>query len=155
MSEKKENEDDYFIRKRELGELFDSTYSLDVNLWRGQKKENRSSPALYPLLKSFKLSNGRVRKKDIRTYLKSGEQWIDCKSGGVSLFDVFGVPNKKWEYYRLSAGIKIPVGLVITKDKFNELHNSTHYSIKANWDMPLTKFLMLLDELATQLIFEG
>ena len=116
--------------------------------------EDKSNPPLYPILKSFKLSNGRVRKKDIRTYTKNGELWIDCKSGGVSLFDVLGVPNKKWEYYKLPAGVRIPFGLVITKDEFNDLHRATHYSIRANWDMPLTKFLMLLDELAAQLIFE-
>ena len=80
-----EKEDEYFIHKRELGELFDSNYDLNVNLWRGQKKENKGSPVLYPLLKSYKLSNGRIRKKDIRTYPKNGEQWIDCLSGGISL----------------------------------------------------------------------
>ena len=150
----KEKENDYLIHKRELGELFDSKYALNINLWRGQKAEDKSNPPLYPILKSFKLSNGRVRKKDIRTYTKNGELWIDCKSGGVSLFDVLGVPNKKWEYYKLPAGAIIPFGLVITKDEFNDLHRATHYSIRANWDMPLTKFLMLLVELAAQLIFE-
>ena len=150
----KEKEIDDLIHKRELGELFDSKYALNINLWRGQKAEDKSNPPLYPILKSFKLSNGRVRKKDIRTYTKNGESWIDCKSGGVSLFDVLGVPNKKWEYYKLPAGVRIPFGLVITKDEFNDLHRATHYSIRANWDMPLTKFLMLLDELAAQLIFE-
>ncbi len=151
---REEKEDDYFIHKRELNELFDSNYNLDINLWRGQKTEARGSPALYPILKSFKLSNGRVRKKDIKTYTRNNEAWIDCKSGGISLFDVFGVPNKKWEYYKLPAGLRIPFGLVITKDEYNQLHKATHYSIKANWDMPLTKFLMLLDDLAAQLIFE-
>lgn len=151
---REEKEDDYFIHKRELGELFDSKFDLNVNLWRGQKPEERGSPALYPILKAFKLSNGRIRKPDIKTYPLNNEVWIDCKSGGISLFDLLGVPNKKWDYYKLPAGIRLPFGLVITKDEFNKLHEATHYSIRANWDMPLTKFLMLLDELAVQLIFE-
>lgn len=152
---REEKENDYLMEKRELGELFDSSYDLNVNLWRGQKLEERGSPALYPILKSFKLSNGRLRRPDIRTYYKNGEQWIDSTSGGVSLFDVLGVPNKKWDYYRLPAGSKIPYGLAITKDQFNATHQATHYSIKAKWDMPLTKFLMLLDELAAQLVPEN
>lgn len=153
MNEKKENE--YLIEKRELGELFDSDYDLNINLWRGQKPNERGNPLLYPILKTFKLSNGRTRKPDIKTYPKNGELWIDSNSGGVSLFDVLGVPNRKWDYYRLPAGAKIPDGLAITKDQFNQVHQATHYSIKAKWDMPLTRFLMLLDELAAQLVVEN
>jgi len=85
-----------------------------------KKTGDRGIPVLYPILKSFKLSNGRVRKKDIHTYRQNGEFWIDCKSGEISLFDVLGAPNKKWEYYKLPIGVKIPSGLVITKDKLNE-----------------------------------
>jgi hypothetical protein len=154
MKKDNQKEDEFFINKRELGELFDSSYSLEINLWRGQKREFRGSPALYPILKSFKLSNGKVRKPDIDTYMKNGALWVNCKSGGVSLFDVFGVPVQKWDYYRLPAGVKIPHGLVITKDSFNKIHGATHYSIRPNWDMPVSKFCMLLDELTKELIFE-
>jgi len=111
-------------------------------------------PILYPILKSFLLSNGKTRDPDIVTYKKNGEQWIDSKSGGVSLFDRLGVPNKKWLYYRLGIGGNIPHGLYIIKDRFNKRHDSFHYSIKAGWDMPLIRFLMLLDELAVNLIAE-
>jgi hypothetical protein len=152
---KSENkEDDFFLKKRELGELFDSAYDLNVNLWRGQKPGERGSPVLYPILKAFKLSNGKTRKEDIRTYQKNGELWVDWKSGGVSLFDVLGVPVKKWDYYRIPKGAKIPQGLVITKDSFNKTHNATHYSIRPHWDMPVAKFCMLLDELTKELIVE-
>lgn len=151
---KKENEDQFFIKKRELGELFDSSYSLDVNLWRGQKKQQQGSPVLYPILKSFKLSNGNTRKADIDTYSVDTELWVKCTSGGVSLFDLLGVPVKRWDYYRIPKGVKIPDGLVITKDTFNTNYNSTHYSIRPHWDMPVSKFCMLLDELTKELIFE-
>ena len=155
MTEKKKNMDEeLYLSKRKLGELFDSEYPLEINLWRGQKPEESGQPILYPILKSFLLSNGKTRDPDIRTYKKNGEQWIDSKSGGVSLFDKLGVPNKKWLYYRLSIGTDVPKGLYVTKDGFNRKHKSYHYSIKAAWDMPLKKFLMLLDELAVNLIAE-
>ena len=144
---KSRKEDSYFIEKRELGELFDSKYDLNINLYRGLKP-NSSRNALYPILKSFLLSNGRVRKEDIRTYQKGGTLWVDCKSGGISLFDRYGVPVKSWRYLLLKAGTKIPLGLVITKDDYKKNFNATHYTIRPNWDMPLSKFCMLLDELA-------
>ena len=155
MSNKKKSMDeDLYLEKRKLGELFDSSYDLEINLWRGQKPEETGQPILYPILKSFLLSNGKTRDPDIETYRKNGELWIDSKSGGISLFDRLGVPNKKWLYYRLGVGMKIPHGLYIVKDSFNRHHNSFHYSIKAGWDMPLTKFLILLDKLAVDLFSE-
>lgn len=155
MKKKNETiEDELYLNKRKIGELFDSSYPVDLNLWRGQKPEEYGQPVLYPILKSFLLSNGKPREPDIKTYPRGGELWIDSKSGGVSLFDKLGVPNSKWLYYRLSSGLKIPHGLHITKDSFNKRHESFHYSIRASWDMPLTKFLMLLDKLAMHLISE-
>ena len=71
------------------------------------------------------------------------------------MLDVLGVQNKRWDYYKLPAGAIIPHGLAITKDQYNKAHKATHYSIKAKWDMPLTKFLCLLDELAAELVTEN
>ncbi len=150
-----ETEDEYFINKRALGELFDSTYALNVNLWRGQKPDQRGAPPLYPILKAFKLSNGRTRNPDIATYTKGGELWVNCKSGGVSLFDLLGVPVKRWDYYCIPAGTKLPRGLVITKDTFNSNFGATHYSVRPNWDMPVSRFCMLLDDLSKLLVSEG
>ncbi len=141
-----EKEDEYFIKKRELGELFDSKYDLNVNLFRGRNPSS-GTPALYPILKSFLLSDGRVRDEDIKTYRKNGDLWVDSKSGGISLFDVKGVPVKSWEYYLLGKGVTIPIGLVITKDDYKKRLKATHYTIRPNWDMPVTKFCMLLDQL--------
>ena len=87
MENKNKKEDDLYLRKAELGELFDTTCALDVNLWRGQKPKECESPILYPILKAFKLSNGKTRPADIKTYMKSNELWISSKGGGVSLFD--------------------------------------------------------------------
>lgn len=148
----KEDEDkkesDFLIKKRELGELFDSKYDLNINLYRGNNPNNKS-PVLYPILKAFLLSNGRVRKEDIKTYQKAGELWVDSTSGGISLFDKLGIPVKSWEYNLI--GKKIPYGLVITKDEFNQRFQATHYTIRPQWDMPVVKFCFLLDKLATGL----
>ena len=155
MKNADEKEDSYFINKRALGELFDSKFPLNLHLWRGQKPAEKGNPVLYPTLKAFLLSNGKRREPDIDTYEKNGTTWVKATSGGVSLFDALGVPNSKWKYYRLPAGTDIPHGLVITKDSFNPRHNATHYSLRPNWDMPLKKFLMLLDQVATKLVAEA
>ncbi len=145
-----DKEDEYFVEKRALGELFDSKFDLNINLFRG-RNPNNNDPILYPVLKSFLMSNGRVREEDIKTYRKGGELWVSCKSGGISLFDKKGAPVKSWEYYILSIGSKLPKGLVITKDEFNKRFKSTHYTIRPHWDMPVTKYCILLDQLAEQL----
>lgn len=152
MSDRKEEEkeDKYLIEKRELGELFDSKFDLNVNLFRGRNPNNKDA-ILYPILKSFLLSNGNVRKADIKTYMKNGELWVDSKSGGVSLFDAKGFPVKSWEYYLLEGGTKIPHGLVITKDDYHKKFKCYHYSIRAQWDMQVEKFCRLLDELTKSL----
>lgn len=155
MEMEKASEDEFFIKKRELDELFDSKYALNVNLWRGKKKDQKGTSPLYPILKAFKLSNGKIRKPDIDTYSKGGVFWVKCTSGGVSLFDVLGVPVHNWDYYRIPKGVRIPPGLVITKDAYNNNYNATHYSIRPHWDMPVSKFCMLLDELTKELIYEN
>lgn len=157
---KKENlekDGDLFIKKRELGTLFDSKNPLKTPLYRGQHPDRRGDPVLYPILKSFLKSNGQERPADIKTYEKNGEIWVDAKSGGVSLFDMVGLPMKGWDYYRIDVTGNIPIGLVITKDreyraykpKFGEVQPS-HYTIHPCWNMPLKQFLMLLDNLTKQ-----
>ena len=149
-----EKEDEYFINKRALGELFDSKFPLSVHLWRGQKPEESHSPVLYPLLKSYLLANGNTREPDIDTYSKGGTTWVKANGKGVSLFDVLGVPHSKWNYYKIPAGTPIPHGLVVVKDKFNSKHKATHYSMCPNWDMPLKNYLMLLDKIIPALVSE-
>ncbi len=149
----KEKEDEYFVNKRELGELFDSKFDLNVNLWRGRNPHNNDS-IFYPILKSFRLSNGNLRPEDIKTFNRDGGLWVRAKTGGISLFDRSGIPSKRWEYYKLLAGTTIPIGLVITKDDYKESFKATHYTIRPNWDMPVEKFCILLDKFATKLVKE-
>jgi hypothetical protein len=100
--------------------------------------------------------SGQERPADIKTYTKNGVLWVDAVSGGVSLFDMFGIPMKSWDYYKIEINGKIPAGLVITKDREYRAYKPklgetppSHYTIHPNWDMPLTQFL-LLDNLVTQ-----
>ena len=151
--DKGKKEDDLFVKKRELGELFDSAFPLNVNLWRGDNPHNTDS-IFFPVLKAFLLSNGKPRSPDIKTYPKGNEIWVDSKSGGISLFDKSGIPSKKWDYYKLIAGTDIPHGLVITKDEWKENFQAFHYTIRPHWDMPLANFCKLLDKLAAKLVKE-
>ncbi|MDP5189076.1 hypothetical protein [Rheinheimera baltica] len=48
----------------------------------------------------------------------------------------------------IPAGTIIPKELVITKDHYIPKKNSWHYSISPNFDMPVSKFLRSLDQLA-------
>jgi len=69
-------EDKFYIEKRALGELFDSNFDLNINLYRCDNPHNEDS-IFYPILKSFLMSNGRVRDEDIQTYSKNGGLWVN------------------------------------------------------------------------------
>jgi hypothetical protein len=48
---------------------------------------------------------------------------------GLSTFDKPGLPRgRDWEYYKIPKGTKLPVGLVIVRDEFNEDYGATHYT---------------------------
>jgi hypothetical protein len=147
-----EEESAFYLEKRKLNALFDYKTPLDTEIYRGQRPQDRGQPILYPILKAFKLSNGKTRDPDIVTYAKNGEDWVSSSKGGISLFDILGMPVKSWDYYKLNGNIKIPKGLVITRDHEKVKDQPVHYSIRAHWDMPITKFCLLLDDLAAQLI---
>ena len=67
------------------------------------------------------------------------------------MFDILGMPVSSWDYYKLDSTTKIPRGLVITRDAEKIGNNPVHYSIRPHWDMPLSNFCLLLDDLASQL----
>ncbi len=121
-----------------------------VNLWRA--KRIRDTGSLFGLVEKEKvLSNGQVRPADITIVVKKGIKWVSCKPTprGISTFDK---PNTfkghSWEYYKIPHGTTLPAGLAIVKDKFNRRIGATHYTIAPAYDMPLTSFKKLLDQLA-------
>ena len=88
---------------------------------------------------------------------RNGERWVLVKDKprGLSTFDKPGIPpGKGWEYYRIPAGTRLPEGLAIVEDNYNEKFKATHYTIAPAFDMPISQFKGKLLELAAELIRE-
>lgn len=87
---------------------------------------------------------------DVATYSKDGVLYVKSEeSRGTSLSDQKGLfGHKNWDYVVIPAGTVVPPELVITKDHYIPKKKSWHYSISPNFDMPVTKFLKALDQLA-------
>ncbi|VAW70768.1 hypothetical protein MNBD_GAMMA09-1169 [hydrothermal vent metagenome] len=70
------------------------------------------------------------------------------KMQGTSLFDK---PNtfigKQWEHIEISKGTKIPDGILIIKDDYNNRFEATHYSIVPDHPMSLKAYKLLLKQL--------
>jgi hypothetical protein len=128
-------------------------YKSDINLtlWRAiNKSANQEVNPLYPDIEERMLPNGRVRVADVATYSKDGILYVKSEeSRGTSLTDKDGLFGyKNWDYVIIPAGTIIPSELIITQDHFIPKKKCWHYSISANFDMPVTKFLNALDILA-------
>lgn len=128
-----------------------------VNLWRAKRVSDRGT--LFGLVENDKvLSNGQVRPADITIYSKAGVSWVSCRPSprGISTFDK---PNtfkgSSWVYYKIPKGTILPLGLAIVKDKFNSRVGATHYTIAPAYDMPLSQFKNLLNQLASLVIKEA
>ncbi len=133
---------DVFISMGELDRYFDGV--VPVHLWRGLNKKRNG--ALFDLIeKSHKMSNGKVRRPDLS--IENG--WVKVKHWprGISTFDKPGIPKgRDWVHYKIPAGTKLPEGLAIVKDSYNQTVLATHYTIAPAYDMPLSKFKTLLKE---------
>lgn len=140
-----------FISLNELERYYDGL--VPVNLWRGLNVKR--NVGLFDLIeKPFKMSNGRTRKPDIS--IENG--WVKVKHWprGISTFDAPGVPQgKDWVHYKIAAGTKLPDGLAIVQDSFNESFQATHYTIAPAYDMPVATFRNLLGLLAKSAIKEA
>ena len=140
-----------FISMDELERYYEG--SVPVNLWRGLNVKRSSG--LFDLIQTpFKMSNGRVRKPDIT--IENG--WVRVKHWprGISTFDKPGIPQgKDWVHYKIPAGAKLPRGLAIVKDSYNDTVMATHYTIAPAYDMPLSQFKLLLNKFASSVIKEA
>lgn len=138
---------DVFISMGELERYFDGV--VPVNLWRGLNIKRNT--ALFDLIESpFKMSNGKVRKPDLT--IEKG--WVKVKlwPRGISTFDKPGVPKgKDWVHYKIPAGTRIPTGLVIVQDSYNESFAATHYTIAPAHDMAIANFRLLLKNFAAEI----
>jgi hypothetical protein len=142
---------DVFITLGELERYYEGT--VPVNLWRGLNIKRNAG--LFDLIeKPFKMSNGRIRKADISIE----KEWVRVKHWprGISTFDKPGVPSGNgWIHYKIQAGTKLPQGLAIVQDSYNETFQATHYTIAPAYDMLLATFKYLLSQLARNAIKEA
>ena len=142
---------DVLIARGEIDRLFQG--EVPVTLWRAMNVKHNRSPMEF-VEKGFVMSNGRPRKADIAITTINGVEWVRIKDRprGLSTFDKPGLPKgRDWEYYKIPKGTKLPVGLVIVRDEFNESYGATHYTLAPAVDMPLAHFKGLLTQLAISL----
>lgn len=132
------------------GELDKYYESAPTDLWRAKRINDRN--ALFGLVESDRvLSNGKIRPADITIEIRNGVEWVSCKTSprGISTFDAPGVfEGPSWQYYKIPRGTVLPLGLAIVKGNYNSRVRATHYTIAPAYDMPLTEFRSLLDDLA-------
>lgn len=144
---------DVLIEAGELDRYFEGR--APVTLWRAKKKQ---AERVFDLVESELVTPRGPRPADITIEDGAdGEKWVRVKPSprGVSTFDKPNVfKGTSWEYYRIEAGTEFPLGLAIVRDNYNARFQATHYTIAPAFDMPLSRFRMLLQLLARSLVRE-
>jgi hypothetical protein len=128
-----------------------------VNLWRALNVKRNTHPFEF-VEQPFVLSNGRPRPADIKIEKVKGKKWVRVKERprGISTFDKPGLPaGRHWEYYKIPKGTILPYGLAIVKDEYNTRFNATHYTLAPAFDMPLSLFKTLLNQLVQMIVREA
>jgi hypothetical protein len=80
--------------------------------------------------------------------------YVDADSGGLSTFTR---PNLRFgnRWWKLPKGTKIPEGLRVSRDTgMNQATGAVHYTIRPLHDMPLWRFIQLLERLAASAVPE-
>lgn len=145
---------DVLIEAGEIDRYFED--EVPVNLWRARKQ--KSPVPLFGLIEEeVQRPRGAPRPADISIEPVRGVNWVRVKKWprGISTFDKPDVFKRgSWEYYKIPAGTKLPEGLVIVRDHWNNALKATHYTIAPAHDMPLKRFKDLLNSLASSLKIE-
>lgn len=98
----------------------------------------------------FRLGNttsarlAHVRDKDIKTTQINGVIMVIADGRGISVFDKVGIlasPMSGWAW-RFRPNTTFPIGLKLVQDKAH------HYHIAPTHNMPMSKYIGLLEELA-------
>ncbi|MCE2030134.1 hypothetical protein [Sessilibacter corallicola] len=85
---------------------------------------------------------------DIELYKKDGVDYVSKDTGGISTFNRAN-SNFGAFWWKIPKGTKIPEGLRVSKDfNTNPSQKPTHYTIRPLVDMPLSRYISLLEELA-------
>lgn len=146
---------DVLISKNQIDRYYEGATPL--NLWRALNVKRNTHPFEF-VEQPFILSNGRPRPADIKIEKIRGKKWVIVRDRprGISTFDKPGLPaGKDWEYYKIPKGTMLPYGLAIVKDEYNTRFNATHYTIAPAFDMPLSRFKTLLNQLAQDITREA
>lgn len=149
----------FFARIDGLSRIYDSENTLALFLWRASRNDQPCENPLHPDFVPRELRKGLFRPADVSVEPRNGIDYILPKAykktpdniwkvEGTSLFDK---PNtftgKNWEYIEIPKNTKIPEGLLIISDDYNERFQATHYSIVPNHPMPVSNFKFLIDQL--------
>ena len=130
---------------------------VPLNLWRGLNV--KKGMELFELIEdTLLLLNGRPRPADITIKGMGADARVLVKGRprGISTFDRPGIlqgPN--WQHYRIPESTPLPSGLAIVKDQYNPRFGAYHYTIAPAYDMPLSKFKLLLSKLAKLAVREA
>ena len=84
-------------------------------------------------------------KWDIRVIKRNGKDYVDSKSGGLSLFN-YRNPTLGSLWWKIPKGTNLPVGLHVSLDKGGQAGKS-HYTVRPLYDMPFELYFEKLREL--------
>jgi hypothetical protein len=80
---------------------------------------------------------------DAHTYLVNDVVWIRADGNGVSAFTDYDKTRKNW--WKIPKGLPLPAKLKIVKDIRPGFDN--HYMVAPAFDMPLSEYIMLMDQI--------
>ena len=109
-----------------------------------------------PLFRSGNASNPNFNQtralKDLETYERQGITYVRANRNGFSTFDhiTAGMKKQGKNIWKIKKGAIIPLGLKVVRDK-SPNKPPGHYMIAAEIDMPLMKYLGLLQELGADM----
>lgn len=147
----------FFAKIDGLSRIYDGEKDLALFLWRASRTDQPCENPLYPDFVPRELRKGQFRPADVTIEQRNG---IDCiipkiykktpqgiwKAQGTSLFnrpDTF--IGKNWEYIEIPEGTKIPAGILIIEDDYNDRFEATHFSIVPDHPMSVKAFKLLID----------
>lgn len=108
-----------------------------------------------PLFRSGNASNPNFSQnralKDIALFERAGVTYVRANGNGFSTFDhiTTGMKRQGKNVWKIKKGIPIPSGLKIVHDRTPT--KKGHFMIAPDKDMPLMKYLGLLQELGTDM----
>lgn len=86
-----------------------------------------------------------TQKSDVRIYKKFGTDYVDSKSGGVSVFN-WRNPSLGSLWWKIPRGTELPDGLILSLDA-GGTSGKSHYTVRPTFDMTLSDFIDKLSDL--------